>query len=149
MGVRSLGSDSGIGSFRLSMCMPGHPTQTPFPLMTTGATAVTRPPALQQKEKDSRESKREFVNKTESGLGRGVKEQPATLVPFLRDPLVTTRLDAELYFGKVSVAEGLRYFYFLYEISLEKRSDCPGHSSFYAVRILHSESSSGHVHSKY
>lgn len=46
VGVRSLGSDSGIGSFGFSMCIPGHPTHTPFPLITTGATAVTRPPAL-------------------------------------------------------------------------------------------------------
>lgn len=51
VGVRSLGLDSGIGSFGLSMCIPGQPTQTPFPLMTTGATAVTRPPALKQKKR--------------------------------------------------------------------------------------------------
>lgn len=48
VGVRSLGSDSGIGSSMFSICMPGHPTQTPFPLITTGATAVTRPPALEE-----------------------------------------------------------------------------------------------------
>lgn len=42
----SFGSDSGIGSNGSSKCMPGQPTHRPFPLTTTGATAVTKPPAL-------------------------------------------------------------------------------------------------------
>lgn len=46
VGVWSVGSDSGIspkGSFEWR---PGHPTHKPLPLITTGATAVTKPPAL-------------------------------------------------------------------------------------------------------
>lgn len=46
VGVMSEGSDSGIGSVGSSRWIPGQPTQSPPPLMTTGATAVTRPPAL-------------------------------------------------------------------------------------------------------
>lgn len=46
VGVMSDGSDSGIASFGSSKCIPGHPTHKPPPLITTGATAVTKPPAL-------------------------------------------------------------------------------------------------------
>ena len=47
VGVMSSGSDSGMGSFGLARCNPGHPTHSPLPLITTGATAVTKPPALE------------------------------------------------------------------------------------------------------
>lgn len=47
VGARSLGSDSGMGSLGSSKWIPGHPTHKPLPLITTGATAVTKPPALQ------------------------------------------------------------------------------------------------------
>lgn len=46
VGVISDGSDSGIGSSGSSRCMPGHPTHNPLQFTTTGATAVTNPPAL-------------------------------------------------------------------------------------------------------
>jgi hypothetical protein len=45
VGVVSSGSDSGIGSSEFK-CIPGQPTQTPLERITTGATAVTKPPAL-------------------------------------------------------------------------------------------------------
>lgn len=48
VGVVSLGSDSGILS-PSSKWTPGHPIHNPFPWTTTGATAVTKPPALKQK----------------------------------------------------------------------------------------------------
>lgn len=59
VGVWSLGSDSGIspsGSFEWS---PGQPTHKPLPFITTGATAVTKPPALQYK------SHKFYINKTQ------------------------------------------------------------------------------------
>lgn len=48
VGVWSLGSLSGIKSSLKSdgRCNPGHPTHSPLPFITTGATAVTNPPAL-------------------------------------------------------------------------------------------------------
>lgn len=49
VGVISFGSDSGIGSFGSSKCIPGHPIHKPLPFITTGATAVTKPPALKRK----------------------------------------------------------------------------------------------------
>lgn len=49
VGVISLGSDSGIGSLGSSKWIPGQPTHKPLPFTTTGATAVTKPPALQTK----------------------------------------------------------------------------------------------------
>lgn len=48
VGVVSLGSDSGIFS-PSSKWTPGHPIHNPFPCTTTGATAVTKPPALKYK----------------------------------------------------------------------------------------------------
>ena len=45
VGVLSFGSDSGMGSLSSSKC-PGHPTHIPLDWITTGATAVTSPPAL-------------------------------------------------------------------------------------------------------
>lgn len=49
VGVLSWGSDSGMGSLSSLRWMPGQPTQIPLQRTTTGATAVTRPPALQQR----------------------------------------------------------------------------------------------------
>lgn len=46
VGVWSLGSDSGMSPNGSFVCIPGHPTHRPFPLITTGHTAVTNPPAL-------------------------------------------------------------------------------------------------------
>lgn len=51
VGVWSVGFDSGMGSFGSAKCMPGQPTHKPLPLITTGQTAVTRPPALKISEK--------------------------------------------------------------------------------------------------
>lgn len=48
VGVMSDGSDSGIGSFGSFKWIPGHPTHKPPPFITTGATAVTKPPALEK-----------------------------------------------------------------------------------------------------
>lgn len=48
VGVWSLGFDSGIGSCGSLKCMPGQPTQIPLPFITTGHTAVTKPPALKK-----------------------------------------------------------------------------------------------------
>lgn len=50
VGVWSFGSDSGISSSLKSdgRWSPGQPTHKPFPLITTGATAVTKPPALKE-----------------------------------------------------------------------------------------------------
>lgn len=46
VGVWSLGSDSGMSPSGSFEWMPGHPTHRPLPLITTGHTAVTNPPAL-------------------------------------------------------------------------------------------------------
>jgi len=46
VGALSSGSDSGIGSLGFKSNEPDHPIHVPLHSTTTGATAVTRPPAL-------------------------------------------------------------------------------------------------------
>lgn len=49
VGVWSVGSDSGISPNGSVEWSPGHPTHNPLPFITTGATAVTKPPALKKR----------------------------------------------------------------------------------------------------
>lgn len=46
VGALSSGSDSGIGVLGSKSNRPDHPIHVPLHSTTTGATAVTRPPAL-------------------------------------------------------------------------------------------------------
>jgi hypothetical protein len=48
VGALSSGSDSGMNSKGSLVCSPDHPIHSPPQSTTTGATAVTKPPALQQ-----------------------------------------------------------------------------------------------------
>lgn len=49
VGVLSLGSASGIASSLGRSCIPGQPIHKPLHSTTTGATAVTSPPALKHR----------------------------------------------------------------------------------------------------